>query len=40
MNTLVCAGGINRRSDVLGIFPSECAIQRLVNPMLLEQDGE
>ncbi len=33
-------GGIKRRSEVVGIFPNEAAIFRLVSTILLEQNNE
>ena len=33
-------GKIKRRTDVVGIFPNEAAIYRLVSALLLEQNNE
>ena len=33
-------GGIKRRSDVIGIFPNEAAVTRLIGALLLEQNNE
>ena len=33
-------GEIKRRSDVIGIFPSEAAVVRLIGALLLEQNDE